>query len=339
MTARSAPALSALLLMLLFNPDAFAGEPLNAAIVKGTLRVEPTDDAKHDVPERYRIKTFDVDYTLTPRFVLRHSGVEVYDLTFPSPVKSSVPENNTVYAEYFVPVERSPGERLPAVLVLDILDGAAVVSRGEAMWLAQHGVASLFIYMAHYGPRRPPGGKVKLLSPNIDLTMENIRQTVLDCRCAIAWLADRPEVDADQLGLVGTSLGSFVGANVAAAEPRVKNVCLLLGGGGLVDAFADHPQAKPYLDLVSLLGGKDALKKLIAPVDPLTYAPQLTKKNLLMIAARRDDIVPPKAAETLWAATGKQKIVWFDATHVGSAAYALPALAAVRDHVKGARSE
>src|SRR6478609_246851 len=87
MTARSAPAPSALLLMLLLQPDAFAGEPLDAATVKGTVRCAPTDDAKCDVPERYRIKPFDVDYTLAPRFVLRHSGVEVYDLTFPSPVK------------------------------------------------------------------------------------------------------------------------------------------------------------------------------------------------------------------------------------------------------------
>ena len=41
---------------------------------------------------------------------------------------------------------------------------------------------------------------------------------------------------------------------------------------------------------------KDTLKALIAPVDPITYGPQLKTKNLLMIAASRDDIVPPSAA-------------------------------------------
>src|SRR5207244_5155587 len=126
----------------------------------------------------------------------------------------------------FVPSAASAGEKAPAVIVLDILDGAAVVARGEAVWLAQHGVASLFVHMAHYGPRRPPGSKVRLLSPNIEQTMAAIRQTVLDCRCATAWLANRPEIDANRLGLVGTSLGSLIGANVAAAEPRLKNVCL-----------------------------------------------------------------------------------------------------------------
>jgi dienelactone hydrolase len=334
MTARTVASLSAAPLVLALLSELHAAEPLCTETVKGSVQFAPADDAKCEVPDRYRCEACTFEYTLTPRFVLRHTGVEVYDLTFPSPVKTDIPENNTVHAEYYVPIERPQGVRVPAVIVLDIMDGAAVVSRGKALWLAQHGVAALFVHMAHYGPRRPPGSKVRLLSTNIERTMAAIRQTVLDCRCATAWLAGRPEVDADRLGLVGTSLGSFIGANVAAGEPRIKNVCLLLGGGGLVDAFYDHPKAKPYTAVLDLLGGKEAMKKLVAPADPLTYAPQLKKKNLLMIAARRDDVVPPKAAEALWEATGKQKIVWFDATHVGAALYALPALAAVTEHVK-----
>lgn len=335
MTRRYAPGVSALLLMYLNVFPAVAGEPLSGEPVKASCRFDPADDDKNGVPDRYRLNACAFDYRLSPRFEMRHSGVSVYDLSFPSPVKSAVPENDTVYAEYFVPSSASAGGKVPAVLVLDILDGAAVVARGEAAWLAQHGVAALFVHMAHYGPRRPAGSKVRMLSPNIDQSLAAIRQTVLDCRCAAAWLADRPEVDAGKLGLVGTSLGSLVGANVAAAEPRLKNVCLLLPAGGLVDALYDHPKAKPYLPLLELAGGKDRVKKIIAPADPLTYAPQLKRKNLLLIAASRDDVLPPKAAKALWEATGKQKIVWFDATHVGAAAYAIPALKAVAEHVKG----
>ena len=75
--------------------------------------------------------------------------------------------------------------------------------------------------MAHYGPRRPPGSTTRLLSTDISKTIDGVRQTVLDVRCAVAWLATRPEVDADNLGLVGTSLGSLVGAVVAQAEVLV----------------------------------------------------------------------------------------------------------------------
>ncbi|MDB5311754.1 MAG: Alpha/beta hydrolase family protein [Gemmataceae bacterium] len=335
MTRRSAPGVSALLLMYLSAFPAAAGEPLAGEPVKASCRFDPADDDKCSVPDRYRLPARTFDYQLAPRFEMRHCGVTVYDLSFPSPVKSTVPENDTVRAEYFMPRGAAPASRVPGVLILDILDGAAVVSRGEAVWLAQNGVASLFVYMAHYGPRRPPGSRVRLVSPNVELSMAAVRQTVLDCRCAAAWLAARPEVDPDRLGVVGTSLGSLIGANVAAAEPRLKNVCLLLPAGGLVDAFYDHPKAKPYLPLVELMGGKDGLKKIIAPADPLTYAPQLRQKNLLLIAASRDDVLPPKAATALWEATGKQKILWFDSTHVGAAAFALPALKAVAEHVKG----
>ncbi|MBX9625863.1 MAG: hypothetical protein K2X82_18835 [Gemmataceae bacterium] len=333
MTRRPAPAASALALMM-FTLDlpAFAGDPLPEAPTTGTAKFDPADDAKHAVPDRYRLPAAEFPYKLAPRFVMRHAGVTVYDLTFPSPAPSGNRANDTVHAEYFVPQGASPDAKVPAVLILDILDGRAVVARGQGVWLAQHGVAALFVYMAHYGPRRD--GTERLLSMDFDRSMAGIRQTVLDCRYAAAWLAARPEVKADELGLVGTSLGSIVGANVAAAEPRLRNVCLLLPAGGLVDAFYDHPRAKPYTQALDLIGGREMIKKAIAPADPLTYAPQLKGKNLLLLAASRDDILPPKSALALWEATGKGKIVWYDSTHVGAAGYAVPALKAVTEHVK-----
>jgi cephalosporin-C deacetylase-like acetyl esterase len=300
----------------------------------GKFRFEPDANEKTAVPERYRLDARDLEYKLSLRYELRHSGVSVYNLSFPSPVQSPIPENNTVHAELFLPNSASATNKVPAVIVLDILDGAAVVARGEAVWLAQHDVACLFVHMAHYGPRRPPGSKVRLLSPNIDQTMAAVKQSVLDCRCATSWLCSRPDIDSSRLGLVGTSLGSLVGANVAGAEPRLKNVCLLLPCGGLVDALYDHPKAKPYMDVISFLGGKNALKRMIAPADPITYAEQLKNRNVLILAASRDDVLPPSGAKALWEATGKQKIVWFDSTHVGAAAFALPALQAVTEHVK-----
>ena len=79
---------------------------------------------------------------------------------------------------------------------------------------------------------------------------------------------------------------------------------------------------------------KEIAKKLIAPVDPITYADQLKKRNLLMIAASKDDIVPPAAAKALWEATGKQKIVWLNTTHVGAALYLFDATEHIVKHFK-----
>ncbi|HEY1188153.1 MAG TPA: dienelactone hydrolase family protein [Gemmata sp.] len=300
-----------------------------AAKTAGTIEV-PADPGSAPVADGYRFKeAYKGAYQLTERAALKYSGVNVYDLTFPSPVVTAIPENNTVYAEYFVP--SGPG-KFPAVVVLDIMQGNQRIARGEAMWLAQNGVAALVVILPHYNQRRAPDSKVKLVSTDLPRTLTGVRQGVLDCRCAVAWLAARPEVDADKLGMAGTSLGSFLTALTSANEPRIKKVCMVLGGGGLVDAYYGHPKAKAVTDVLDTFGGKAVVKRIIAPVDPLTYAAQLKGKNLLMVAATNDDVVPARAATALWEATGKQRIVWIESGHVTAGLYAMSILREVRDH-------
>jgi dienelactone hydrolase len=311
--------------------------PLNAAapaaspVTSGEVRFA-CDDATCGVPEQFRLADHTFHYQQQLRYDLEYSGVEVYSVRFPSPVESPHVVNNTVHAEYFRP--KNASGKVPAVVVLDILQGNALVSRGAAMWLAQNGIAAMAITMPYYGPRRPAAGP-RMLTPDIEKSVANVRQTVLDSRRAVAWLAARPEVDTDRLGVVGTSLGSFMGGLLAAAEPRVQTACLLLGGGGLVDAFYSHPKTQ-WLTLALLTVGvtKEKLQRQIAPVDPLTYADRLRDKKLLLIGASRDDIVPPEAMKRLWEATGKPKIVWLDATHVGAAAHVFTAMNAIIAHVK-----
>jgi dienelactone hydrolase len=259
-------------------------------------------------------------------------GVTVYRLRFPSPVKSPTPENNTVHAEYYRPKGKGP---FPAVIVLDVTAGNQMLSRHMATHLAQHGIAGLFVQMAYYGPRRPAGSKLRLLSPNLRQTVAAVTQTVLDLRVAAAWLAARPELDPSRLGIVGTSLGSFLSALTGEMEPRLGRVAVLLGGGGFVAAYTSLPQAGPWLKLFESLGGKrERIEKLIAPIDPITCAANLKKRKLLILAARRDDIVPPRMAEQLWQATGKQKIVWYDSTHYGAALHIADALDHIVRHFK-----
>jgi fermentation-respiration switch protein FrsA (DUF1100 family) len=133
--------------------------------------------------------------------------------------------------------------------------------------------------------------------------------------------------------VLGTSLGSFMGTLSAEMEPRLGRVAIVLGGGGFVDGYFDHPQAAPFRKLVALFrGSKENLKELIAPADPLTYAENLKDRKVLMIAAKRDDVVPPKMAEALWEKAGKPKIVWYNCTHVGAIVYLVPAMQHVVKH-------
>ncbi len=292
----------------------------------GAFRFKPSDEQK-DVPERYRLDERAFESRMSLKRELPNSGVRVFRVQFPSPMKSATPENNTVHAEYYRPCGPGP---FPGVIVLDITGGDQSLSRHISIFLAQKKIAALFVQMAYYGPRRPPGSKLRLLSPNIDHTLAAVRQTVLDLRVATAWLEARPEIDGKRLGILGTSLGSFMAALTAEMEPKLGRVAVLLGGGGFVDAYYDHPKAARYRKIYEALGGsKEKAAEIIAPADPLTCAANLKEHKLLILAGKRDDIVPPKMAEALWNASGRQKIVWFDCTHYGAIVY----LGSALDHI------
>jgi dienelactone hydrolase len=285
---------------------------------KGSVHFRPLGDQKN-IPARYRLEEHTFDYEMSLKRKLPTSGVEIYEVRFPSAVTSACPENNTVYAEYYRP---KTGRALPGVIVLDITAGDQRLSRIIAHCLAQNGIAALFVQMAYYGPRRPPGSKLRLLSTNIPHTLEAVRQTVLDIRRATAWMETRPEIDPKRLGVHGTSLGSMVGALAAEMEPKLRRVSIALGGGGLVDAYYDDPRAAPYRKVWEAVGGNKAMvARLLAPVDPITCAGNLKDRRVLMIAGKRDDIVPPRATEALWKAAGRPKIIWYDCTHYGAALY------------------
>jgi dienelactone hydrolase len=299
------------------------------AVKKGTVRFQPPADQKN-VPKRYRLQAHQFAYEMKQIDEMPLSGLDIHHLTFPSPVTSPCKENNTVHAEYYRP--RVKG-RVPCVIVLDITGGDQKLSRMIATHLAQNKIAGLFVQMAYYGPRRPPGSRLRLLSMNVERTFAAIRQTVLDLRRATAWMAARPEIDARRLGIMGTSLGSFMAALAAEMEPRLGRVAVLLGGGGFIDAYYDHPRAKPWRNVWEALGGTKArAAQLLAPVDPITCAANLKDRQLLILAAKRDDIVPPRMAEALWKATGRQKIVWYNCTHYGAAIYFVPALRQIVAH-------
>lgn len=323
--------LSATMGCLVLAATGVAADNTPRPVDKGTVRFQPLDEQKN-VPERYCLAEHVFDYELELKKDFPSTRVELHHLRFPSPVTSACEQNNTVHAEYYRPKGQGP---FPGVIVLDITAGDQSLSRSIASMLAQNGIAGLFVQMAYYGPRRPAGSSLRLLSPNYPQTMAAVRQTVLDIRCAAAWLEARSEIDGKRLGIVGTSLGSFMAALAAEMEPRLGRVVVLLGGGGLVDAYYDNELAAWVTKVYEMLGGtRERLKELIAPADPLTCAANLKDRRLLIIAARHDEIVPPKAAEALWQATGKQKIVWYECGHYTAVLYFAPAMRNIIQHFR-----
>lgn len=293
---------------------------------RGEVSVRPGPE-EAAVPERFRMEPATFAYELSP--LMDAGRYEVHKLTFPSPIVTPDAANNVVHAEYFEP-KGFTGKR-PATIVLHILGADFPLSRYYAARLADRGVAALFVRLPYYGERREADGPgpvpKKFLSDDIERTMRSMQQGVCDVRRAVRWLASRPEIDSDRLGVTGISLGGIVSSLVVSVDPEVRSGALLLAGGDLANVLWEMPETAPFRKAWTDEGKTLAdLKALTEPYDPLTYAAGMAGKRVLMIAGSVDEVIPPDSARALWEAGGRPPIVWYDCGHYSAAGFLLPAI-------------
>jgi cephalosporin-C deacetylase-like acetyl esterase len=303
------------------QPPCHAGE----GVRRGEIAFEVTP-AERDVPKRFRLENHRFPFEQRP-LETSSQKIRIFEVTFPSPVVTPHPSNNTVHCEYLRPAAEG---KHPGVIVLHILGGDFELSRLFARTLAHHGVCALFVKMPYYGPRRAPGAPTRMVGIDPHLTVQGMTQAVLDIRRATAWLGQQPEVDGQQLGVFGISLGGITGALAAAAEPRLQNIYLALAGGDIAQVGLRSPYAaaalKKWLDAGET---RESFEAVLRPVDPLTYAKALHGRRIAMVNARFDEIIPPDCTVSLWRALGEPEILWLDCGHYTSGRFLFDTLARV----------
>jgi dienelactone hydrolase len=277
----------------------------------GSIAFTPAADERQ-VPERFRLTAATFPWKAVP-VPIDSQTVEVWDVTFPSPVVTPQASNNTVYAEFYR--SKRDGKR-PAVIVLHILGGDFPLSRLFCNRLAQQGVSALFVKMPFYGPRREPGSNKRMVSINPNETVEGMTQAVLDIRRAVAWLAARSDVDGQRIGIFGISLGGITGGLAATIEPRIGHVCLLLAGGDFARVALDSPELKKLRgEMPKEFSDKELLVKTLSVIDPVTYASRAKGKRILMLNATRDEVIPKDCTLALWKGFGEPEISWYSGGH------------------------
>lgn len=292
-----------------------AAEAAVRLAVPAEVTIEPLPrPGEESVPDRFRLDSR--SFSARSVVVYDHARIRKYDITFPSPVTTASEPNNTVHAEYFQPQGTGP---FPAVVVLHILGGDFPLSRTVANYLAQNGVAALFVKMPYYGPRRDPANPRRMVAKNPMETVEGMTQAVLDIRRAADWLAARPEVDRERLGITGISLGGIMSALAGSIDDRFTSVGIVLGGGRLGEAVwgLNHREADQFRRQW-LESGKtrEEFIRTIEQVDPATYGHRLRDRRVLMIEAAYDEVIPADNARALHAAIGDQaRIVWLNSGH------------------------
>lgn len=289
----------------------------------GEVTFTPVEDEATAVPEPFQLEEH--KFPFEQKFLKTSSkAIEISEVTFPSPVETPHANNNTVHAEYFKPL--SEGKH-PAVIVLHILGGDFDLSRLVARQLASNGVAALFIKLPYYGPRSEPGVEIAMVDPDPHQTVKGFTQAVLDIRRGAAWLAAQEEVDPEQLGITGISLGGITTSLAAAGEPRFKKVCPILAGGDIARVSTSSPEAAVFRERWQEQGGTmEELVEILKPIDPVTHADRVKGRKILMLNARYDEVVPPECSESLWEAFGQPEIHWYDSGHYSFARFIFDAL-------------
>jgi len=292
---------------------AFWGVAASAAertIVTGSVAYQPAAD-ESAIDERFRLESHEFPYAMRSLGAIS-DDLAIWNVSFPSPVTTDEVVNNTVHCEFYQPlVDGAPAKDCRGVVVLHILGGDFPMTRVYCNMLAHHGVAALFVKMPNYGPRRDPQSSKRMISHDPVQTVVGMTQAILDIRRAAAWLAQRPEVDADRLGVSGVSLGGITATLAAECDPRFKSVCPILAGGDLGAMAAQSPEFERVRRFWrSRGGGQQELLELLQKIDPVTYAKNLHGRRILMINADEDEVVPKVCTEALWTALGKPPITW-----------------------------
>jgi dienelactone hydrolase len=242
-------------------------------------------------------------------------GHRLTEIAFSSPIRTRWPENNTCYGYH---LRINDGKVHPAAL---ILHGWGRKSLGVEFWtvgmrLARRGIESLFLVMPFHLRRAPAGSwsGEYMVSGDVVRTAECFQQTVVEVRAILPWLRKF----SPAVGFLGMSLGGIIGHLAMISEPFPAGVTLLAGGNSAGVTWEGRLTRHVRADIERAGINRLHLEKIWTVTNPTLLARHNKVKNLLMIAGKFDEIVPPPFTRELWEALGRPPIHWYPCAHYSS---------------------
>ncbi|MBI3099091.1 MAG: hypothetical protein HYY93_12740 [Planctomycetes bacterium] len=309
-------------------------------IVRTTVPARPIafgKEADPQVAEALRFYDHEVKpFEATWRTLSENEKRAIAQITFPSIVVTDSVPNNTVHAKYFMP--KGVTGRVPAVVILHHLGGEPMLEEVAASTLSQRGIAALMLWFPYYGERGTDKTKQDIF---FDVDLEKgkgaMRQAVLDVHRCGDWLAARPEVDPENIGLLGISLGSVVGALVLGIDPSFAKGALIIGGGDPAKVVFNRSKETKELAEKFVAHGIDeeALRKAWLPIDSCTFAHRARREGVVLFNAKQDEVIPRACTEALWERMGKPEIHWYTASHTSIGLRMFDILSIAAKRIKG----
>jgi pimeloyl-ACP methyl ester carboxylesterase len=186
-------------------------------------------------------------------------------------------------------------------------------------WLYRLGFDVVLCTLPFHGRRRTrfsPFSGHGFFAGGIARINEAFGQAIFDIRILLNHLLLTHRVP--RVGVTGVSLGGFTAALLASVEDRlafsIPNVPVV----SLADLMMEW---RPLSTLMraSLRVMRRRIRDarfLLAVTSPLTYAPRIDKRRLMVIGGVGDRLAPPKQARLLWEHWGRCRLHWFPGNHV-----------------------
>jgi len=217
-------------------------------------------------------------------------------LTFTSAIASPWAENNRVYGQLF----RAKREG-PAVVVLSQWNARWEEQQRICRWLKQLGITAVKLSLPYHDRRaivdHPRADH--LVGPNVGLTMQAVRQAVVDVRRTLRWLEQQ---GYQRLGVLGMSIGSAIGFIAMCHEPALRagafvHVSTYFGevvASGLTTTHVWETMAEAGIKL-------EELRQFWSPISPFPYIPKLrgAGKKILLITGTYDPTFLPELTAQL----------------------------------------
>ena len=206
-------------------------------------------------------------------------------LNFTSPAQSGYPENDLVHALWF-PAPRDGGR---ALVLLPQWNSGPDGHIGVAKLLNRFGISALRLSLAYHAERMPAELERAdyHVSSNVGRTIHASRQSVIDARACVDWLAAQ---GYRRLAILGTSLGSCVAFIAAAHDSRIKlgifnHVSMYFSDVVWTGLSTQHVR-KGFANDVS----QDDLRRYWSVISPAAYLGRMESRKMpsLLIWAKHD---------------------------------------------------
>ncbi|HEY83133.1 MAG TPA: alpha/beta hydrolase [Dehalococcoidia bacterium] len=257
-----------------------------------------------------------------------------YAVDFPTAHPTHHARANTVRGEYFQP--RNTAKAPLAIVLHGMGDPSLLPARCLARALAKEGIACFILYLIFHSSRLPQTMQNRLHKLSAEEWFEGYRLSVIETRQVLDWATGRGELDGERIALIGISFGGFISAITMGIDERIKAGVFITAAGNsekisrqsrnpLMKKYYQRSEAeyreiqRQYARYLAEVAEKGFERVTPARqsflTDPMTFAPYLRGRPMLMLNAAWDEYIPREAAQEFWEACGKPAITWLPATH------------------------